>query len=108
MGGLILAGVLGNMLAVFSGLDMARTAWLHAANTLWLLSGLTLGIVGIPGAASLARIAREMAAAAEPQGDRIREYSRVLKRWRLGNVAQSVLYLLLLLVMVFRWGGSAA
>jgi uncharacterized membrane protein len=104
MGGLILTGAFGNMLAVFSGYDMAHTPWLHAANGLWLLAGLILGFVGIPGAASLARIAREMAAAAEPRKEPLREYSRVLTRWRIGNVAQSVLYVVLLMVMVFRWG----
>ena len=104
MGGLILTGAFGNMLAVFAGYDMAGTPWLHAANGLWLLSALILGFIGIPGAATLARIAREMAAADEPQREPLREYSRVLTRWRLGNVAQSVLYVVLLLVMVFRWG----
>ena len=104
LGGLILSGVFGNMLAVFAGYNLAKTPWLHAANGLWVLAGLIIGLVSIPGAARLARIAREMAAAAEPQRDPLREYSRVLTRWRLGNVAQSVLYVLLLLVMVFRWG----
>lgn len=104
MGGLILTGAFGNMLAVFMGYDMAATPWLHAANGLWVLTGLILGFVGIPGAAGLARTAREMAAAAEPRGEVLRDYSRALSRWRLGNVIQSVLYLLLLLIMVFRWG----
>ena len=104
LGGLILSGVFGNMLAVFTGYDMATTVWLHVANGLWVLAGLILGLVTIPSAAKLARIAREMAAAAEPRKDSLLQYSSVLTRWRLGNVAQSVLYLILLLVMVFRWG----
>jgi hypothetical protein len=56
------------------------------------------GVLLAPGAARLAGLAQ-----AGAEGSPTEAYAGVLKRWRLSNVAQSIIYLALLVLMVFHW-----
>jgi hypothetical protein len=67
-------------------------------NGLWLAAVIVQGIILAPGATRLAGLAK---AAAE--GGAAEAYPGALKRWRIMNLAQSLLYLALLVLMVFHW-----
>lgn len=104
LGGLLLLGIVGNVLSVALGYRMADDAWIRWVNGLWVIATVLMAAVNVPGAGSLARMATKMSEAAEgtPPPD---AWTRTLTRWRLANVAQSILYLALLVLMVFRWRG---
>jgi len=98
LGTLLALGVLGNLLSSTLGYRMSADAWPRWVNALWLAAVIAQGAVVAPGAGRLAGLAKA-AAGGEPAED----YGPALKRWRLGNVAQSLLYLALLVLMVFHW-----
>ena len=97
LGPLIMLGVFANLLAVATGHRMSTEVWLRWANGLWLVAVFVMALLNRPGAVRLANLAREAAKGSEPAG-----YEAALNRWRLANVAQTVLYLAQLALMVFR------
>jgi len=98
LGALIALGVLGNVLSIMLGYRMSADGWLRWVNGLWLLSVFVQGVMVAPGAGRLAGLARAAA-----DGGPAEAYAGALKRWRIANLAQSVLYLALLVLMVFHW-----
>lgn len=102
LGGMLIAGILGNVLATALGYRMGVDVWLRWANGVWLIAIVLMAVVNVPGAASLARMSKQMSEADEgtapPAG-----WASTFTRWRIANVVQSVLYLALLVLMVFRW-----
>jgi uncharacterized membrane protein len=96
LGAFVLLGIFGNLLAHSGGISMA-SHWMMAVNGLWVVGGLVLLFACLPAARRLAA-----GAAAAAGGGEAPEYDAVLKVWRLGNVALSLLYLALLALMVFR------
>lgn len=104
LGGLLMLGILGNVLSVALGYRMGADAWMQWVNGLWVLATVLMAAVNVPTAGALARMATKMSEAAEgtPQPDR---WAGALTRWRLARTAQNVLFLALLVLMVFRWRG---
>ena len=98
VGTLIVLGVFGNLLSSGLGYHMSSDAWPRWVNGLWLAGVILQALLIAPGAARLAGLAT---AAAE--GGSAGPYAAVLKQWRLSSVAQSILYLALLVLMVFHW-----
>jgi hypothetical protein len=104
LGGLLLLGVLGNVLSVALGYRMATDAWIRWVNALWLIAMVLMALITIPGAASLARISKLMSES-ETGTEPPAAFAKTFLRWRLANVAQSILYAAMLVLMVFRWRG---
>lgn len=100
IGGFVLLGVFGNVLAVRSGYRMVDDRWLAAINGLWLLNVAILMFFTAPHISRLARIAAEAARGGSSDG-----WAMALGRWRFGNVLLSLLYVAFLALMVFRWRG---
>jgi Na+/melibiose symporter-like transporter len=98
LGTLLVLGVMGNLLSSGLGYRMSAEAWPRWVNGLWVIGVILQGVVIAPGAARLAGLAK---AAAE--GGSAEAYPAAVRRWRLVNVAQSVIYMSLLVLMVFRW-----
>ena len=98
LGSLVLTGVFGNLLAVDAGYHMATDAWLRWVNGLWLVAVLVLFVVCLPSVRRIESLARAAAGGGSAEG-----YDAALRRWRIGNVLLSLLYLALLAVMVFHW-----
>lgn len=97
-GSLLMAGFFGNLLAVHAGYRMATDGWLRWSNGLWLAAVVVDLVVCLPAVRRIEALARAAAGGAPAEG-----WDGALKKWRLGNAALSVLYLLMLVVMVFRW-----
>jgi hypothetical protein len=98
LGALVLLGVFGHLNAVALGYAMATHDWLRLVTGLWLATVALMALVVLPAAARLAAAASAAAGGGEAAG-----FDATLARWRLGNVAMSLLYLVLLALMVFRW-----
>lgn len=98
IGALVLLGVFGHLHAVSLGYRMSSTPWLWWVTGLWLATIATMVLVVLPAVTRLAAAANEAAGGGEPTG-----YDASLNRWRVGNVAMSLLYLAMLALMVFRW-----
>jgi hypothetical protein len=98
LGALIILGVMGNLLSTILVYRMSADGWPRWVNGLWLVSVIVQGVMVAPGAARLAGLAK---AAAE--GGAAEAYAGALKRWRISNLAQSLLYLALLALMAFHW-----
>lgn len=102
LGGLLLLGIVGNVLSVTLGYRMATDVWLRWANGLWVVAVVLMVAITVPGVGALSRMASKMAEA--PEGTAAPDaWAGTLTRWRIGNVLQSALYLALLVLMVFRW-----
>ena len=97
LGSLVALAVFGNLLAVVMGMRFAADNWLRWVNALWIVSFVAMAALSLPGATRLAIVAHIAAAGGGSGG-----FDRALRRWRLGNVVQSVLYLALLVLMVLR------
>jgi len=97
LGTLLMLGIFGNLLAAVAGYRMATGAWLRGVNALWIVAVVVTAAVSLPGASRLARMSRDAAGGNVPEG-----YDATLRRWRLGNLAQTLLYLALLALMVWR------
>jgi hypothetical protein len=93
---LLLVGIFGNLTSVGLGLSMATDAWLRWANGLWLAAVLVMAAVSLPAAYRLAGVSKAAASGGSSEG-----YDPALRRWRIGNVLLSVLYLAMLVVMVY-------
>lgn len=104
LGGLLLTGILGNVMSTMLGYRMAEDAWIRWVNGLWVIAVVIMAAVNVPGAASLARMSKQMAEAAAG-ADPPAGFAPAFLRWRLANIAQSALYLAMLALMVFRWRG---
>lgn len=100
IGGFVLLGIFGNLLAMKSGYRMATDRWFAIANGLWLLNLVVLMFFTAPHVSRLARIATDAARGGPDEG-----WTLALGRWRFGNVMLSLLYLAFLALMVFRWRG---
>ena len=100
LGTLVLLGVFGHVTATALGYRMSTDPWLIWVTAIWLAALAVLAFLVRPAAARLAALASAAAAGGEAAG-----YDDALRRWRLGNVAMSVIYLGLLVLMVFRWRG---
>ena len=98
LGTLLVLGGLGNVLSSMLGYRMAVDAWPRWVNALWVAGLIVQGAIVLPGAALLAGLAKGAAVGGESSG-----YDSALRRWRLGNLAQSLLYLALLVLMAFHW-----
>jgi hypothetical protein len=98
MGSLVLLGVFGNVESMSLGYRMATDGWLRWVNGLWLVAVVAMGFLNLP---ALSRMRQQARAAAD--GGAAPEFDRWMRRWRLGNMALSMLYLALLALMVFRW-----
>ena len=97
LGSLLLLGVLGNLQSVKLGLRMADDPWVRWVNGLWLAALLLMLLLTLPSLARLTAAAQAAAGGGSAAG-----YDEALRRWRLANVALSLLYLALLVLMVFR------
>jgi hypothetical protein len=100
LGGFIILGVFGNLLAMKSGYRMAADRWLMVVNTLWIANLVVLMFFTSPHIAQLSRIATAAA-----RGEASEGWAMALGRWRFGNVVLSFLYVAFLALMVFRWRG---
>ena len=98
LGTLLALGVLGNLLSAMMGYRMSADAWPRWVNGLWLLAVVVQGVIVAPGAGRLAGLAKAAAGGGAAEG-----YGPALRRWRLGTLAQSLVYLALLVLMVFHW-----
>jgi hypothetical protein len=92
--GLLMLGVFGNLTAA----GLKPRSWVMTVNGLWLLNLLVLAGVCLPGAARLARIARDTAGGGSTEG-----YDRTYARWRVANALLTLLFVALLVLMVLRW-----
>jgi hypothetical protein len=99
LGSLLLLGVFGNLLSIRLGYSMRSDAWMLWVNGLWLATIAVTVLLVLPNARRLAETSRLAASGGEPVG-----FAAALARWRFGNILQSLLYLALLVLMVFRWG----
>jgi hypothetical protein len=97
-GSLFVAGLLGHVSAVTAGYSMASDHWLWWVTGVWLAAVFVMFLLNVPLARRLADLARVAAAGGASEG-----WDSALARWRGANVAASVLYLALLLLMVLRW-----
>ena len=98
LGALIVLGVAGMVLSHLVGPPLHHDMWMHSVVALWLVMVLVMLFVTRPAIGRLATIARGVTAGGSSDG-----FEAALRRWRLGNVALSLLYLALLVLMVFRW-----
>jgi len=104
LGGLLLLGIVGNVLSVAIGYRMGEDGWIRWVNGLWIVAVVLMATISVPGAGALSRMAAKMSEA--PEGTAAPEaWAGTVTRWRIGNVVQSLIYLALLVLMVFRWTG---
>ncbi len=94
--GLLLLGVLGNVLAWQLHVGRAGS-WLMWVNGIWIVTLLVYVLLCIPGASRLVRICAEAAG-----GGSAEAYTRTLAYWRVSNMLITLLYLVLLALMVLR------
>jgi hypothetical protein len=99
LAGLVLSGVFGNLSAVQAHFDMRSSTWLHTVNGLWVVTLLLYAGVCTPATARLAHLSVAAAIGGPSEG-----YDTTLGRWRLANAAVTLLYLVMLTLMVLRWG----
>ncbi len=100
-GALFLTGILGHGYAVPMGWSMARDPWMWVVTVVWLAALASMYLVSVPNARALASIARTAATGGSSDG-----WTSALARWRFGNLVQSLLYVAMLALMVFRWKSS--
>lgn len=90
--GLVLAGVLGNLVATRQGLRMAESAWLQQVNGLFVLTLVVLVLGAFP---ALRRLERAAIGASD-------EFERLRRRWGMWHSVIDLLYLVTLIRMVWR------
>jgi hypothetical protein len=94
-------GILGNFVAMQMGYSMKTTTVFRIVNGLWLASLVFTLALDMPMSMKLAGLARS--AANGRNGSDPVEWGSTLSRWRLGNAAQLVLFLVLLHYMISPW-----
>ena len=99
LGGLVLLGLLGNLLAVALGLPMSGM-WMGLVNGLWLVGVALYLFVALPTIRDLEALS-DKAAAASVEGTPER-YDATLIRWRLAYVMLGIFYVVMLALMVLR------
>lgn len=104
LGGLLLLGILGNVLSVMLGYRMGADAWMQWVNGLWVLAVVLMIALSVPAAGALSRMSTKMSEAAEGTAPPA-AWATTLTRWRIARIAQNLLFLALLVLMVFRWRG---
>ncbi len=98
-------GVVGNVFAMQMGYRMADTPLFMVTNGLWAVLVLVTLAMEMPAAGALGALSHAAADAAarggqgEPAG-----WTRELSRWRMANLVQLLLYIVLLALMVAPWG----
>ena len=98
-------GIVGNLLAMQLGHRMGTTPLFMVVNSLWVVLLIVTLAVEMPSAGALGALSHAAADAearggqGEPAG-----WARELKRWRVANLLQLLVYLLLLALMVAPWG----
>lgn len=104
LGGLLLLGIIGNVLSVALGYHMGADAWMKWVNGLWVLAVVLMAALSVPTAGALARMSTKMSEATEgtPAPD---AWAGAVARWRIARMAQNLLFLALLVLMVLRWRG---
>ncbi len=98
LGALVALGILGNVVLAMMGYRMSADAWPRWVNGLWLVAVIVQGVMVAPGAGRIAKLAKAAA-----DGGPADAYGGALKRWRIANLAQTLLYLALLVLMAFHW-----
>lgn len=97
-------GILGNLLGVQLGYKMKDTPLFMTANGLWLVLVLVTLTLEMPATGALGALSHASADAAarggqgEPAG-----WARELGRWRMANLVQLLLFVVLLALMVAPW-----
>ena len=99
LGGLVLLGLLGNLLAVALGLPMGGL-WMGLVNGLWLIGVALYLFVALPTVGRLAALSDR--AAADPVAGTPAGYDATLTRWRLAYVLLGIFYVAMLALMVLR------
>lgn len=94
-------GIVGNLLAMQLGYSMKTTTVFRIVNGLWLASVAFALAIDLPTSMKLAALSRS--AANGPNGSDPVEWKGALTRWRLGNTAQLILFLVMLYWMVGPW-----
>ncbi len=98
-------GIVGNLFAMQMGYKMKDTPLFIAANGLWAVLVLVTLAMEMPATGALGALSHAAADAAarggqgEPAG-----WARELGRWRLANLIQLLLFIVLLALMVAPWG----
>jgi uncharacterized membrane protein len=98
-------GLVGNFFAMQMGYRMGTTPLFMVANALWVALLVVTLAMELPAAGALGALSHAAADAAargghgEPAG-----WSRELSRWRVANLVQLLLYMVLLALMVAPWG----
>ncbi len=103
---LLALGIAGNLLAIQLGYRMADTPTFRIVNGLWMLQLVLLVAVEISSAGKLAALSRAAANATSRDDSNSAdpvEWRPLLGRWRLGNAAQLVLFVVLLYFMARPW-----
>jgi hypothetical protein len=98
LGGLLLLGAFGNLLAMGLGHRMAESRWLQVSNALFLVTLLVLVAWTLPALRRLRLAARRAA----EDGQAPPDFDRLRARWQAGHMALDVLYLVTLAWMVWR------
>ncbi len=98
-------GIVGNVFAMQMGYRMKDTPLFMAANGLWVVLVLVTLAMEMPATGALGALSHAAADAAarggqgEPAG-----WTRELGRWRMANLIQLLLFVVLLALMVAPWG----
>ncbi len=98
-------GLVGNFFAMQMGYRMGTTPLFMVVNVLWVGLVLVTLLMEIPASGALGALSHAAADAAarggqgEPAG-----WKRELSRWRVANLVQLLLYMVLLALMVAPWG----
>ena len=96
LGSLALLGVFGNLAARGAGMSMS-SPWMMIVNGLWVVGLLVAGFASVPAARRMTTLSATVAG-----GGTAPDYDRVLRVWRSANVVQTVFYLTMLALMVYR------
>ena len=98
-------GLVGNVFAIQMGYRMGTTPLFMVVNALWVALVLVTLVMEIPASGALGALSHAAADAAarggqgEPAG-----WTREVSRWRIANLVQLLLYMVLLALMVAPWG----
>ncbi len=98
-------GIFGNLFAMQIGYRMKDTPLFVVANVLWVALVLVTLVFELPAAGALGALSHASADAAARGGEGAPAgWARELARWRMANLIQLVLFLVLLALMVAPWG----
>lgn len=98
-------GVVGNLLAMQLGYRMKDTPMFMLANGLWAVLVIVTLVIEMPSSGALGALSHASADAAERGGSgEPAGWSRELGRWRMANIVQLLLYIVLLALMIAPWG----